>query len=51
MVEGRRMYFRDMYPISIFLGISGCLDVAVVEAYLSVCGRSVEGLLGSTSGL
>lgn len=49
--EGRRMYFRNTYPFSMFLGISICLDVAVVEAYLSICGRRVEGLLGSESGL
>lgn len=50
-MEGRRMYFRDTYPICMFLGISRCLDVAVVEAYLSICGRSVECLLGSNSEL
>lgn len=51
VVEGRRMRFRGASPISTFLGISRCLDVAVVEAHLSICGRSVEGLLGSKSGL
>lgn len=50
-MEGRRMYFRDTYPISMFLGISRCLDVAVVKEYLSVSGWSIEGLLGSKSGL
>lgn len=32
------MYYRDTYPVSTFLGINRCLDVAVVEAYRSVCG-------------
>lgn len=49
-MEGGRKYFRDTIPISIFLGISRYLDVAVVAAYLSLCGRRVEAFLGSKLG-
>lgn len=49
-MEGGRKYFRDTIPISIFLGISRCLDVAVVAAYVSLCGRRVEAFLGSKLG-
>lgn len=45
------MYYGVPYPFSMFLGVSRCLDVAVEEACLSVCGQSVEGLLGSKAGV
>lgn len=50
-MEGGRRYFRDTNPISIFLGMGRCLDLAVARSYLSFCGWRMEGFLGPKLGL